>query len=147
MTTPTARRRAGSSTCFRPADRQQLRDRRPAIPRLQTPDARFQDYYTRNREGPFCDAYIEPKLALLAAKVAGLQSGCRAVAQIALESVHSWGVAQALRGIHGLATLHLDLAEVPERFEAATLIGLSRNDLRNGCISTAQLSAFCLGKA
>ncbi len=37
-------------------------------------DARFQDYYTRNREGPFCDAYIEPKLALLRQRFAGLQA-------------------------------------------------------------------------
>lgn len=28
-------------------------------------DARFQNYYDRNREGPFCEAYIEPKLTLL----------------------------------------------------------------------------------
>ena len=38
-------------------------------------DARFRDYYTRNREGPFCDAYIEPKLAMLRQRFAALQAG------------------------------------------------------------------------
>ena len=36
-------------------------------------DPRFHDYYARNREGPFCDAYIEPKLALLRQRFARLQ--------------------------------------------------------------------------
>lgn len=36
-------------------------------------DTRFKDYYTRNRKGPFCDAYIEPKLALLRQRFAALQ--------------------------------------------------------------------------
>ncbi|MBA3908581.1 MAG: peptide methionine sulfoxide reductase [Rhodobacter sp.] len=36
-------------------------------------DLRFQDYYARNREGPFCDAYIEPKLALLRQRFSDLQ--------------------------------------------------------------------------
>lgn len=34
---------------------------------------RFQDYYARNREGPFCEAYIEPKLALLRQRFGRLQ--------------------------------------------------------------------------
>lgn len=38
-------------------------------------DARFRDYYARNRKGPFCEAYIEPKLALLRQRFVGLQSG------------------------------------------------------------------------
>ena len=37
-------------------------------------DARFKDYYARNRNGPFCEAYIEPKLALLRQRFVGLQS-------------------------------------------------------------------------
>lgn len=37
-------------------------------------DARFQDYYARNREGPFCETYIEPKLTLLRQRFARLQS-------------------------------------------------------------------------
>ncbi len=37
-------------------------------------DMRFTDYYARNRNGPFCDAYIEPKLALLRQRFAGLQA-------------------------------------------------------------------------
>jgi peptide-methionine (S)-S-oxide reductase len=36
-------------------------------------DKRFQNYYDRNREGPFCNAYIEPKLALLRQRFAGLR--------------------------------------------------------------------------
>jgi peptide-methionine (S)-S-oxide reductase len=38
-------------------------------------DARFQDYYENNRGGPFCDTYIEPKLALLRQRFSKLQSG------------------------------------------------------------------------
>ena len=38
-------------------------------------DARFQDYYENNRGGPFCDTYIEPKLALLRQSFSKLQSG------------------------------------------------------------------------
>ena len=37
-------------------------------------DQRFQDYYTKNREGPFCESYIEPKLALLRQRFAKLQT-------------------------------------------------------------------------
>lgn len=37
-------------------------------------DPRFKDYYVRNREGPFCEAYIEPKLARLRQHFVGLQS-------------------------------------------------------------------------
>lgn len=37
-------------------------------------DPRFKDYYARNREGPFCEAYIEPKLARLRQHFVGLQS-------------------------------------------------------------------------
>ena len=37
-------------------------------------DARFKDYYARNRTGPFCEAYIEPKLALLRQQFVALQS-------------------------------------------------------------------------
>lgn len=37
-------------------------------------DARFADYYARNRDGPFCNAYIEPKLALLRQRFARLQA-------------------------------------------------------------------------
>lgn len=37
-------------------------------------DTQFKDYYVRNRNGPFCDAYIEPKLALLRRRFVGLQS-------------------------------------------------------------------------
>ena len=36
-------------------------------------DKRYQNYYDRNREGPFCAAYIEPKLALLRQRFAGLR--------------------------------------------------------------------------
>ncbi|WBU64268.1 peptide-methionine (S)-S-oxide reductase [Paracoccus aerodenitrificans] len=36
-------------------------------------DARFKNYYIRNRNGPFCEAYIEPKLALLRQRFASLQ--------------------------------------------------------------------------
>ena len=36
-------------------------------------DARFQNYYDRNREGPFCETYIEPKLALLRERFASLR--------------------------------------------------------------------------
>lgn len=36
-------------------------------------DARFRDYYLRNRNGPFCETYIEPKLALLRRRFAGLR--------------------------------------------------------------------------
>lgn len=37
-------------------------------------DPRFKDYYVRNREGPICEAYIEPKLARLRQHFVGLQS-------------------------------------------------------------------------
>ena len=36
-------------------------------------DPRFHDYYSRNRQGPFCESYIEPKLALLRKRFARLQ--------------------------------------------------------------------------
>ena len=36
-------------------------------------DPRFRDYYLRNRAGPFCESYIEPKLALLRQRFARLQ--------------------------------------------------------------------------
>lgn len=36
-------------------------------------DARFLNYYDRNQEGPFCEAYIEPKLALLRQRFPKLQ--------------------------------------------------------------------------
>ncbi len=36
-------------------------------------DARFRDYYARNRDGPFCNTYIAPKLALLRQRFAELQ--------------------------------------------------------------------------
>ena len=36
-------------------------------------DARFRNYYDRNREGPFCEAYIESKLALLRERFANLR--------------------------------------------------------------------------
>lgn len=37
-------------------------------------DARFQEYYTRNRNGPFCNSYIEPKLAVLRQRFVALQA-------------------------------------------------------------------------
>lgn len=40
-------------------------------------DERFQDYYARNREGPFCEAYIEPKLALLRQRFGQLQQSAQ----------------------------------------------------------------------
>jgi peptide-methionine (S)-S-oxide reductase len=36
-------------------------------------EARFQNYYARNREGPFCNSYIEPKLAVLRQRFVALQ--------------------------------------------------------------------------
>ncbi len=36
-------------------------------------DRRFQNYYERNRAGPFCEAYIEPKLAMLRERFADLR--------------------------------------------------------------------------
>ena len=36
-------------------------------------DERFRNYYDHNRGGPFCEAYIEPKLALLRARFASLR--------------------------------------------------------------------------
>lgn len=37
-------------------------------------ETRFKDYYARNRNGPFCEVYIEPKLALLRQRFVGLQA-------------------------------------------------------------------------
>jgi len=36
-------------------------------------DTRFHDYYIRNRNGPFCDSFIEPKLAVLRQRFAALR--------------------------------------------------------------------------
>lgn len=38
-------------------------------------DMRFQNYYVRNREGPFCESFIEPKLALLKERFSRLRLG------------------------------------------------------------------------
>lgn len=44
-----------------------------AFQSFKASDARFQNYYDRNREGPFCETYIEPKLALLKERFASLR--------------------------------------------------------------------------
>ena len=41
---------------------------------IRPSDTRFRDYYARSRSGPFYEAYIEPKLALLRQQFVGLQS-------------------------------------------------------------------------
>ncbi|WP_084637842.1 TniQ family protein [Paracoccus sp. J55] len=51
-----------------------------------------------------------------------------------------------LRGIRGLAALHLDLAEVLDRFEAAPLMGLSRDDLRKRLHINCSTVALFMGK-
>jgi hypothetical protein len=51
-----------------------------------------------------------------------------------------------LRGLRGLAELHLDLAEVLDIFEAAPLRGLSRNDLRKRLHINCSTVSLLLGK-